>query len=228
MALGDAKRLERRMRLLASARDLLARVGYDNVTMTALAEASGVTRPTLYNTFGTKDELLYEAVLEAYEEMLESAGPAAGVRGLDRVLGILTATAETIASNPDYARTLLESFRSRAAARPLGKAIRSGGLQALVAALKEMRDDGEIEEWVDPGSLGRRIAALQRGTHAEWLAGGIAHRELADVTAFSVCLMLAGAATPATAERCRRIARERQGRLSPGALAAAGAASGGR
>ena len=76
MALGDEKRLERRKRLLAAARELLARVGYDNVTMTALAEASGVTRPTLYNTFGTKDELLYEAVLEAYEEMLEAAAYA--------------------------------------------------------------------------------------------------------------------------------------------------------
>ncbi len=228
MALGDEKRLERRKRLLGAARELLARVGYDDVTMTALAEASGVTRPTLYNTFGSKDELLYEAVLEAYEEMLEAAGPAAGVRGLDRVLAMVAATAETIAGNPHYARTLLESFRSRAGARPLGKAIRSGGLQALMEALGEMGEDGEIEAWVDIESLGRRIAALQRGTNAEWLAGGVAHRELADVSVFSVCLMLAGAATPATAERCRRIARERQERLSPRALAAAGAASGGR
>ena len=228
MALGDEKRLERRKRLLASARDLLARVGYENVTMTALAEASGVTRPTLYHTFGTKDDLLYEAVLEAYEEMLEAAGPSAGVRGLDRVLAILTATAETIAGNPDYARTLLESIGSRAAARPLGKAIRSGALRALEEALEEMREDGAIEAWVDVGSLGRRLAALQRGTNSEWLAGGIAHGELTDVIVFSACLMLAGAAAPDTAQRCRGIARERQGRLSPGALEAAGASSRGR
>ena len=60
MALGDEKRLERRKRLRAAARELLARLGYDNVTMKALADASGVTRPTLYNTFGTRDDLLYE------------------------------------------------------------------------------------------------------------------------------------------------------------------------
>ncbi len=225
MALGDEKRLERRGRLLAAARDLLARVGYDNVTMTALAEASGVTRPTLYNTFGSKDELLYEAVLETYEDLLDAAGPSAGMRGLDRVLAILTAIAETIASNPDYARTLLESFQSRAGARPLGKAIRSGGLRALTEALEEMRDDGEIEAWVDVGALGRRIAALQRGTNAEWLAGGIGPGELTDATVFSACLMLAGAAAPDTADRCRGIARERQERLSRGALEAAGASS---
>ena len=38
-------------------------------------------------------------------------------------------------------------------------------------------------------------------------------------------LMLAGAAAPDTADRCRGIARERQERLSPGALEAPGASS---
>ena len=63
MPLGDEKRLERRKRILNAAREFVARVGYDNVTMKGLAEAAGVTAPTLYNTFGSKDELLYEAVL---------------------------------------------------------------------------------------------------------------------------------------------------------------------
>ena len=228
MPLGDEKRLERRERLLAAARGLLAQVGYDNVTMTALAEASGVTRPTLYNTFGSKDELLYEAVLEAYEEMLEAAGPAAGVRGLDRVVGVLTATAETITREPDYARTLLESFGSRPGARPLGRAIRSGGLRAVAQGIEEMHEDGDVEEWVEAELLARRVAALQNGANREWLAGGIALEELTDVTVFAACLLLAGAATPPTAERCRGIARQRQARLSRTALAVAGAASGGR
>ena len=60
MPLGDEKRLGRRQRILASARERLGRVGCDNVTMKALADASGVTRPTLSNTFGTRDDLLYE------------------------------------------------------------------------------------------------------------------------------------------------------------------------
>ena len=34
-------------------------------TMKGLADAAGVTAPTLYNTFGSKDEWLYEAVLGA-------------------------------------------------------------------------------------------------------------------------------------------------------------------
>jgi len=214
MPLGDDKRLERRKRILNAAREFVGRVGYDNVTMKGLAEAAGVTAPTLYNTFGSKDELLYEAVLEHYEELLEEAGPAVGVRGLDRVIAMLTSTAETVTREPNYVRTLMDSFRSRPGGRRLGRALRLEGLQALVEAVEEMRSDGELQEWVDPTVLATLISGVRRGVTIDWAGGRIALDDLTDMMICSACVMLAGATTGEAAERCRQIAEERQGRLS--------------
>lgn len=214
MPLGDEKRLERRRRLLAAARGLLGRVGYDNVTMKGLAEAAGVTAPTLYNTFGSKDDLLFEAVLEHYEQILEEAGPARGVRGLDRVISILTSTAEAMTREPQYVQTLMDSFRSRPGGRALSRALRLEGLQALVEAVEEMRSDGDLQEWVDPTVIATIISGLRRGVTIDWVSGRVAFDDLADMTICSACMMLAGVTTGEAAERCRRIAEERQGRLS--------------
>ena len=222
MPLGDRKRLERRLRILACARELLARVGYDNVTMKGLADAAGVTAPTLYNTFGGKDELLYEAVLEHYEQILEEAGPAAGVRGLDRVIASLSAAAETMTREPDYAKTIIESFKSRPGARPLGRALRLEGLQALTEAVEEMRNDDELQEWVDPVVLAKLLSGVRRGVTLDWVAGRIGPHELTDMTILSACVMLAGTTAGEATERCRRIAEERQERLSESAGLVAG------
>lgn len=228
MPLGDEKRLERRRRILQASRDLLGEVGYAHVTMKGLADAAGVTAPTLYNTFGSKDELLYEAVLEDYGSMLEEAGPASGVRGLERLIGVLEAAAQSMMLRPDYAKTLMESFRTRQSARPLGRALRLEGLQALVEAVEEMRSDGELEEWADPALLAMQISSTRRGVARDWLAAIIAPHELADMTIASACLILAGATSEETSARCRKLARERHARLSASAELAAEAAGGGR
>lgn len=224
MPLGDEKRLERRRRILKASRDLLGRVGYANVTMKGLADEAGVTAPTLYNTFGSKDELLYEAVLEQYGAMLEDAGPASGVRGLERLIGVLEAAANAMMLEPDYAKTLMESFSTRPTARPLGRALRLEGLQALVEAAEEMQSDGDLQEWVDPALLAMQISSMHRGVAHDWLATVIAPHELADMTIASACLILAGAATEETAARCRDMVRERHAHLSASAELAAEAA----
>ena len=129
---------------------------------------------------------------------------------------------------PDYAKTLMESFTTRQGARPLGRALRLEGLQALVEAAEEMRSDGDLEAWVDPALLAMQISSMRRGVARDWLATIIAPHELADMTIASACLILAGVATPETAVRCREMARERHTRLSASAELAAEAAGGGR
>ncbi len=182
--------------------------------MKGLADEAGVTAPTLYNTFGSKDDLLFEAVLEHYEQLLEEAGPANGVRGLDRVVSILTSTAETMSQEPQYVGTLMDSFRSRPGAQALRRALRLEGLQAMIEAVEEMRSDGELQEWVDPIVMATIISGLRRGVTIDWVSGRVAFEDLADMTICSACMMLAGVTTGEAAERCRRIAEERQGRLS--------------
>lgn len=54
-----ARVLETRERIASAAMDLFARHGFDKVTVTAVAGAAGVTEKTVFNHFGTKEDLVY-------------------------------------------------------------------------------------------------------------------------------------------------------------------------
>lgn len=82
-----AKRLqpaERREQLLDAARELVVESGFGEVTVAAVAERGGVTRPVLYDSFGSRDELLCELIeregarlREAMERALADGAPQA-------------------------------------------------------------------------------------------------------------------------------------------------------
>jgi AcrR family transcriptional regulator len=57
-------------RLLDAARDELGRAPWAAVTMAGVAEGAGVSRQTLYNTFGTREELARALVLREVETFL--------------------------------------------------------------------------------------------------------------------------------------------------------------
>ena len=58
---------ERRDQLLDATLNLIAERGYEGVSMEAIARAAGVTKPVVYDLFGTLADLL-EALLEREEE----------------------------------------------------------------------------------------------------------------------------------------------------------------
>jgi AcrR family transcriptional regulator len=89
---------ERREQLLDAALGLIAEEGYESVSMEGIARRAGVTKPVVYDLFGTLADLL-EALLEREEERallqlaelmpapVEDADPAAVlVDGLDAFL----------------------------------------------------------------------------------------------------------------------------------------------
>ncbi|WP_430868130.1 TetR/AcrR family transcriptional regulator [Demequina aurantiaca] len=77
---------------------LFWRQGYSQTSMTDIVEASGVHKPSLYRTFGSKEEL-FAIVLRRYlaermamfASMIEQAGP--GVAGVHRFLDLFEADA---------------------------------------------------------------------------------------------------------------------------------------
>ncbi|MFC9897965.1 TetR/AcrR family transcriptional regulator [Nocardia sp. NPDC127579] len=77
-----AKRLlpaERREQLLDTALRIVASRGFAEVTMAAVAEHGGVTRPVVYDSFGNRDELL--AALIERETAAMRAAVARALRG---------------------------------------------------------------------------------------------------------------------------------------------------
>ncbi len=209
MPLGEARRAQRRASILQHTREVLTREGYDGLTMDRLADACGVTKPTLYNAFGSKDALLAAAVQDVYGRILARAATPEGVRGLDHVIAILTVTAKVILREQERGQALLTAIRSHSHG-PFGKAVHNTVREALEGAVEEMREDGELQPWVDPHLLATRVAGIERNANTEYGVGDLAGEQLVDMTIYAVCILLAGVTRGAAAERCQRLARERQ------------------
>lgn len=103
---------ERRRQIIEAAAALFARKGFGGTTTRQVAVAAGISEPTIFKHFATK-EALYAAIIEAKtqtEAILESAGPPAR-RGDDA--GVLRALAKEMIgrtqSDPTLMRLLLFS-----------------------------------------------------------------------------------------------------------------------
>lgn len=76
----EAIESENRAHILRCALRLFVRCGYDGTGVQAVAEAAGVTKPTLYYYFGSKTGLLEALVSEQLEELYDVLVAAAAYR----------------------------------------------------------------------------------------------------------------------------------------------------
>ena len=93
----DALRLARR-RFLAAER----------IDMSAVADELGVNRVTLYRWFGSRDQFLVEAIWTLADRALALADEAVGLRGAERVVGVVVAFLDTVISDAGMQRWLAE------------------------------------------------------------------------------------------------------------------------
>jgi AcrR family transcriptional regulator len=98
-----------RDRLLDAGRDQLAERTWSEVTMAGIAAAAGVSRQTLYNEFGTRDEFGQALVIREAGRFLDAVEQAIDEHA-DDPLAALTAALErflTIAGEDPFVRLLL-------------------------------------------------------------------------------------------------------------------------
>jgi len=68
----EQNRVEKRKRTLDAALSVFARCGYTSATMDAIASEAGLTKPTLYQYFQSKDDLFKEMMLAPRDKMMTS------------------------------------------------------------------------------------------------------------------------------------------------------------
>ncbi|MEV0074310.1 TetR family transcriptional regulator [Amycolatopsis sp. NPDC050768] len=93
--------------LLAAAREVFTRQGYDNAGLRDIAQRAGTDKRLIGRYFGSKENLFAEVVAEAYEKMLLSAPEATHA----------TAVALLSGAEPDNPDGLLLTLRSASSER---------------------------------------------------------------------------------------------------------------
>lgn len=147
-----------RSRILDAARESLANRTFHDATMEALALRAGVTRVTVYRTFGSKQALLHALM---WDELARAR--------LDRV--------DEARSNPDVRRAVQGLLRENCLMfAALG--------EALPLSLELARRDEDVAGIVDAGYHGRRHQSMdelaRRIAKAGVRASGWTNRQVAD------------------------------------------------
>jgi TetR/AcrR family transcriptional regulator len=176
---------EQREAILARAAELFAQRGYPATTMNAVAEASGLSKPTLYHYFRDKDALLV-SIAEGHVERLEALVRATEAEGLPaeaRLERLIVRFVEAYADAQHAHRVLTEDVRFMKPAdraRVLGKERRV--VDAFAGAIAELRPDARRAALQTPlamllfGMINWMFTWLQPG-------GALTHAAMAPIVA---------------------------------------------
>lgn len=160
MKLVEQQTLERRERILETVRDCIVEKGVIDLTIRDLAESCRVSVPTLYRNFGSKEQLLIEAIRSFFDsEVLGDQLQNSQFRGADRLLAIVDLCGKTIAEMPEYNQQLFALFTSSEFGAKLGWDITESITFYARQGLQEIQQSGELNDWVDIDVLAERLAA---------------------------------------------------------------------
>lgn len=198
---------ERRERILATAREIIAEQGFEALTLRQLAQTAGVTVPTIYNLIGSKDQVLVAAVAEQTERFLRGIQRAAG-----DVIAVVDANLRELLRMPRYYRSLLRLLMTSDAAEEARRTVSRALGGQLRAALGELAEQGGIEDWVDLDDLGDQLLGILGGASLAWAQGFLSDRAFGRRERYGVSLLMLGVTRGAARAAYLRLAQENQPR----------------
>lgn len=158
-----------RRRLLDATLDVLRSHGVARATSRQIAAAAGVNLQAITYHFGSKDELVAQALVHAVRTWIQPARAALAGVGADP-LGRLFATVLALQQALEQAREHVPAYIEALAAAARGEAVRDQivGLlaelrDALATSIRELRDGGHIAAWVEPEAMASLIVAAGDG-----------------------------------------------------------------
>ncbi|MCB9764023.1 MAG: TetR/AcrR family transcriptional regulator [Alphaproteobacteria bacterium] len=169
--------LDVRERIIVEATRLLADQGYARTSVREITDAVGVTKPTLYYHFGSKEGLFTALVEHHTSEWLSAAERIVGGEGtvVQRLRRYVRSSFRVLDERPDVLRFLIMAFHQAGQGAPEIDSMRfhAAEVNALLALLKEGVEAGELVQhdvsssiYLLMGSIHMRIGGALRAGHA--------------------------------------------------------------
>lgn len=165
------KQEDRRKRILAAARNMVADFGYDGMVMSQVAELAGVSPTTLYNLYNTKDELVLEALRELLVESqreLKARSPGPGWKYL---LARVRNGARMADDEPAYAEAITHALLRASSGDSLVEILLEGGVNDTRRSIEAMADRGELLPGVDLDQLATTLTGVYWSSFMMWNKG---------------------------------------------------------
>jgi AcrR family transcriptional regulator len=215
MSLLAEHQAERRARILAAARRLIAERGFDGLTMRELARVSRVSVPTVYNLFGGKQAVLMAELEETFAMVARSLAGAGGRSVVERAFAMCEAGNRDLLAVPAYSRELMHIFLLSEATRPLRLKINDRYVALMAGVLRDGQAAGDLVAWADPTAVARRMFAHYVHAMLEWASGDLTDDEFLAATELGMALMLLGLARGQAARLLATRAEASQALLAP-------------
>jgi AcrR family transcriptional regulator len=161
----------RRRRILAEARRLLAEGRADGFSVRELCDKAGVVPTTLYNAFGSKENVIALAISEYFEDFLTSVSFTASP---DTIEGAMEREMTTTLRNlqiPQYVRAVAALYFSSSSELPLREVLIDIGGRPYIRWLQRLRVERQLERRVDLARVEINLAAAAYSHVQEWRAG---------------------------------------------------------
>lgn len=156
-------------------------MGYDAFTMKRLAEAADVSTKTLYNLYGSRDELLVAAIEELLEELQENAKIQSAREGVERLMALCEVSAQQVVSTPQYSEVLARALLHAEKDHRLSKLLLGDTYQRAEEAFLISQKCGEITPDANIKSLAKIFTSHQWGLILTWSKGLISLEEFPQI-----------------------------------------------
>lgn len=175
--LRERQKEDRKLRIIAAARELFATSGVDNVTIEAIADIAGLSSVTVHNYYGTKSGVLLGLVAQSDSELIETFARSLVGRcddlvdlvlryfsiicdhtltHLNKVIWRQVISASIAGSDPRFGETYRE-LDDRLA-------------QVLVSEIQSLQARGGVAPGVSAVDLGMVLFSLQNARFVEFIA----------------------------------------------------------
>jgi AcrR family transcriptional regulator len=209
-SLFEVHKAERRERILAAARRLIARRGVEGLTLRDLAAEAVVSVPTVYNLVGGKQAVLSALLAETFARVAGRLEAARADGMVDRAMALCAAGWTELLEEPGYFRGLVRSFLVSEESAPVRQEIDEANVRLMTALLTAGRADGELASWCDPEALARTLWAQYVVCMIGWASNELTDEELPACATYGMCLMLLGVARGAAAHKLQKLVRASQ------------------
>ena len=210
MNLLEEQKAERRARIVAAARKLIAQHGYDGLSMRTLAERSRVSVPTLYNLFGSKHGILAAEMQATFSDVAGALAAVADGDFVDHAFAMREAALRSLTEAPGYHRELVRVMLTSRETDELRHSIEAQYIAVMTHSLAAGQKAGQLARWVDCEHLARTMYFVFMTAVLGWAKGDLDDEALRHATAFNQCMMLLGVARGAAARRLEEQARKAQ------------------
>ncbi len=162
--------VERRRRILAETRKMIAQRGLAAFSMDDLSKQAGVAKRTLYNAYQTKERMIAMAIHETWETYVEDLPFTAPVGSVRRNVERIVFFSQRHLHMRNYISALTSIYFSQEIDRSIRSTMHKMAVDANLEWINPCKAKRQLQPWVDVSALADDIARTGYAVMNDWCA----------------------------------------------------------